>query len=112
MPFRSFQLVGARGQVSPADGRADFPMPAGREAHSREVDGTCSGSEPAERLTVVDWELTNGTTGLSLAVLPSAPGGKIFFTDLASGTYQVNQTVTAKDDSAQERSYGPFTINV
>ena len=69
-----------------------------------------SRSEPAERLTVVDWELTSGTTGLSLAVQPSAPGGKTLFTGLARGTYQVNQTVTAEDGSAQERSHGPFTV--
>jgi len=65
-----------------------------------------SRSEPTGR------ELTSGTTGLSLAVLPSAPGGEISFTGLANGSYQVNQTVSAQDGSAQERTYGPFTVNV
>jgi hypothetical protein len=71
-----------------------------------------SRSEPANRLTVVDWELTSGTTGLSLAVLPSAPGGQISFTGLANGTYQVNQLVSAQDGSAQERTYGPLTVSM
>jgi hypothetical protein len=69
-----------------------------------------SRSEPPESLTVVDWELTSGTTGLSLAVLPSAPSGEISFTGLANGSYQVNQTVSAPDGSVQQRTYGPFTV--
>lgn len=69
-----------------------------------------SRSEPPNSLTVVDWELTSGTTGLSLAVLPSAPGGEISFTGLANGSYQVNQTVSAQDGSMQQRTYGPFTV--
>jgi hypothetical protein len=70
-----------------------------------------SRSEPANRLTVVDWELISSSTGLSQGVLPSAPGGEISFTGLVAGSYQVNQTVSAQDGSTQGRSYGPFTIS-
>jgi len=70
-----------------------------------------SRSEPQNMLTVVDWELVSGSTGFSLAVLPSAPGGTISFTGLATGSYQVNQTVSAQDGSQQERTYGPFTVS-
>lgn len=69
-----------------------------------------SRSEPQDRLTVVDWELIKGSNGLSLGVLPSAPGGQISFTGLAADSYQVNQTVSAQDGSEQERTYGPFTV--
>lgn len=71
-----------------------------------------SRSEPQNRLTVVDWELVNGSTGLSLGVLPSPPGGQISFTGLVTNSsYQVNQTVSAQDGSSQERTYGPFTVS-
>lgn len=69
-----------------------------------------SRSEPTNRLTVVDWELTSSLTGLPLGVLPSAPGGQISFTGLATGNYQVNQLVSARDGSVQERSYGPLSV--
>lgn len=71
-----------------------------------------SRSEPQNRLTVVDWELVNGSTGLSLGGLPSPPGGQISFTGLVTNSsYQVNQTVSAQDGSSQERTYGPFTVS-
>ncbi len=69
-----------------------------------------SRSEPPSSLTIVDWELTSGTTGLSLAALSGAPGGEISFTGLTNGNYQVNQTVSARDGSIQQRTYGPFTV--
>jgi len=70
-----------------------------------------SRSEPQNRLAVVDWELVRGSTGLSQGVLPSAPGGQIAFTGLAPGSYQVNQTVSARNGSQQEKTYGPFTVS-
>lgn len=69
-----------------------------------------SRSEPKNRLSVVDWELVRGSTGLSQGVLPSAPGGQIAFTGLAPGSYQVNQTVSARNGEQQEKTYGPFTV--
>ena len=69
-----------------------------------------SRSEPQNRLTVVDWELTLSSSGLSLGVLPSAPGGTISFNGLAAASYQVNQTVSAQDGSSQQRSYGPLAV--
>lgn len=69
-----------------------------------------SRSEPQNRLMVVDWELLDGSTGLSLRVWPTAPSGQVSFTGLASGTYQVDQSVSSRDGSAQERTYGPFTV--
>jgi hypothetical protein len=67
-----------------------------------------SRSEPQNRLTVVDWELIGGPTRGSQ---PSAPGGEVSFTELATGTYQVNQSVSALDGSTQERIYGPFSVS-
>lgn len=70
-----------------------------------------SRSEPQSRLAVVDWELVRGATGLSQGVLPSAPGGQIAFTGLAPGSYQVNQTVSARNGTQQEKTYGPLTVS-
>lgn len=70
-----------------------------------------SRSEPEDRLTIVDWKLISGSTGLTQRVQPSAPGGEISFTGLTAGTYQVNQAVSARDGSSQERTYGPFTVS-
>lgn len=70
-----------------------------------------SRSEPRDRLTAVDWELFSGSSGISQGGLPSAPGGQISFTGLATGNYQVNQRVSPQDGSAQERTYGPFTVS-
>jgi len=70
-----------------------------------------SRSEPQNRLTAIDWELINSSTGLSQGSLPRAPGGEISFTGLAAGTYQVNQTVSAQDGSKEEKTYGPLTVS-
>lgn len=75
------------------------------------VCGDASRSEPPNRLAVVDWELVSGSTGLTQRLLPSAPGSQIAFPALATGTYEVNQTVFADDGSRQERTYGPFTVS-
>lgn len=82
-----------------------------RAAASTIVCRDASRSEPQKRLTIVDWELISGSTGLTQGVLPSAPGGEVSFPGLATGTYQVNQKVSARDGSEQERTYGPFTVS-
>ena len=70
-----------------------------------------SRSEPRDRLTAVDWEVFSGSTGISQGGSPSAPGGQVSFTGLTIGSYQVSQRVSAQDGSAQERTYGPFTVS-
>ena len=70
-----------------------------------------SRSEPRDRLTAVDWEVFSGSTGISQGGSPSAPGGQVSFTGLTTGSYQVTQRVSAQDGSAQERTYGPFTVS-
>lgn len=82
-----------------------------RVAVSTIVCRDASRSEPENRLTAVGWELINGSSGLSQGSSPSEPGGEISFTGLAAGSYQVNQSVYAKDGSSQARTYGPLTIN-
>ena len=82
-----------------------------RVAVSRIVCRDSSRSEPQNRLRAIDWELFSGSTGLSQGSTPSAPGGEISFTGLATDSYQVNQKVSAQDGSSQERTYGPFTIS-
>jgi hypothetical protein len=69
-----------------------------------------SRSEPQGRLAAIDWELINTTSGLSQGSTPSAPGGEISFTGLATGRYQVNQTVSAQDRTSQMRTYGPLIV--
>lgn len=87
------------------------------------VDGQChvaastivcrdaSRSDPPDSLTAVDWELISAFTGLSQGSTPSPPGGEISFTGLAPGSYQVNQTVSARDGTFQERTYGPLVVS-
>ena len=70
-----------------------------------------SRSEPRDRLTAVDWEVFSGSTGISQGGSPSAPGGQVSFTGLTTGSYQVTQRVSAQGGSAQERTYGPFTVS-
>jgi hypothetical protein len=104
------------------DANSSSPSPLPTEAVSIFVGGQCrvavnmivcrdaSRSEPRNRLTAIDWELISNSTGLSLGSSPSAPGGEVSFTGLAIGSYQVNQTVSAQDHSAQRRTYGPLTV--
>lgn len=103
--------------------RPPSPSPLPTEVVSIFVGGQCrvatntivcrdaSRSEPENRLTAVGWELINGSSGLSQGSAPSEPGGEISFTGLAAGSYQVNQSVYAKDGSSQGRTYGPLNVN-
>ena len=69
-----------------------------------------SRSEPWNRLTKVNWELIEVSSGRSQGVAPSSPGGEISFTGLFATDYQVNQTVFASDGSSQQRTHGPLSV--
>ncbi len=99
------------------------PVPSPTEIVSIFVGGQCrvaantivcrdaSRSEPQNRLTAIDWELFN-SSGISQGASPTAPGGEVSFTGLTDGSYQVNQRVSARDGSAQARTYGPLIISL
>ena len=82
-----------------------------RVAASTIVCRDASRSDPPGSLTAVDWELISASAGLSPGSIPSLPGGEISFTGLASGNYQVNQMVSARDGTIQERPYGPLVVS-
>jgi hypothetical protein len=69
-----------------------------------------SRSKPQDGLAAVDWELFDSASGVSQEKLPGTPGGRISFTGLAAGVYEVTQSVSAQDGSTRQRTYGPFDV--
>lgn len=69
-----------------------------------------SESNPPRQLQLVQWELSNSATGLSLDSRRADPGDEVSFPGLASDVYEVRQRVFARDGGTAQKVYSDLFV--